>query len=141
MEEQCESFLVYCKEWIKEHIEGYIGQTFYGCDLGITLTEGPNCDGSCTYSRYEAVEYLKEWWWEAADYFEYEKSEFGLESIHNPFDNPECYMVCMLIEGVNDLIAQCEVIDKNWNDKFELTEEIAQQICEEIEDFDIRWTE
>lgn len=134
-----ESFLTYCKEYIKEHIDGYVGSVVYASELGWKLTEGPNTDGSLTYNRYDAMEYLKEWWWEADDYFDYEKSEFGAESIHNPFENPEAYMVSMVIEGVNSLINQCSAIEENWNEKIELTQEIAEQICQEIEELEITW--
>ncbi len=132
-----ETFNEYCKNYIKDHIDGYVGHSVYGCDLGFTITEGPNMDGSLTYSRYDAMEYLKEWWMDAADYFDWEKLNLG--ETRNPFDNPEAYMVCMVIEGVNSLLSQCGVVDVNWNDEFELTEEIAELICKEIDDLKVRW--
>lgn len=85
--ENLEQFTQYCKEFIKDHIDGYTDQMVYGADLGYTITEGINADGSCTYSTYMAKQYLKEWWDDAADYFEYEKDNFGEN--HNPFKNPE----------------------------------------------------
>lgn len=136
-----ETFLTYCREYIKNHIEEFVGQVVYAADLGLELTDAPNIDGSLTYSRYDAMEYLKEWWWEASDYFDYEKLEFGAENIHNPFENPEAYMVCMVIEGVNSLINQCSVIEENWNEQIELTQEISEQICKEIEELEITWVQ
>lgn len=137
-----ENFQNYCRKYVKNHIYGYVGRPYYGSDLGNCLTEGPNMDGSLTMSMHDAMEYLIEWWWECADYFNYEKDNFG-DHIHNPFENPEAYMVCMVINGVDDLLAQCSVIDEHWSDKFELTEELASQICEEIEsnDYKVRWAE
>ena len=95
--ETLESLTEYCKEFIKDHIDGYTDQMVYGADLGYTITEGINADGSCTYSTYKAKQYLKEWWDDAADYFQYEKDNFGENN--NPFENPEAFMVCMVIEG------------------------------------------
>ena len=66
--EKLESFLNYCKNYIIDHIEDWEGQTKYACDLGNYLTEGPNIDGSLTYSTYMAKEYIREWWYEAGEY-------------------------------------------------------------------------
>ncbi len=131
--ETLESLTEYCKEFIKDHIDGYTGQMVYGCDLGYKITDGINADGSCTYSTYMAKQYLKEWWDDAADYFEYEKDNFGEN--HNPFENPEAFMVCMVIEGVNQLLsgyfdARCDM----WNESFELTQDIADDICDYLDD-------
>ena len=121
METNLETLTDYCKNFIADHLENYYNQSIYGCDLGYTITEGINVDGSCTYSTYKAKEYIKFWWDEAADYFQYEKDSFG-ENLHNPFENPESYMVCMVIEGVNSLLSQSSFIDDNWNNEIELTE-------------------
>lgn len=130
--ETLESFTQYCKEFIKDHIDGYTNQMVYGADLGYKITEGINADGSCTYSAYMAKQYLKEWWDDAADYFEYEKDSFGEN--HNPFENPEAFMVCMVIEGVNQLL-MCYFNDHDelYNERFELTQEIADEICDFID--------
>lgn len=137
-EEKYESLTEYCRNWIKDHICDYIGQEEYACDLGYKLTEGPNCDGSCTYSTYKAKMYLKEWWEDAADYWQYEKDNFG-ENSHNPFENPEAYMVCMLIEGVNCLINQVKCIDEQWNDCIEITDELVAKIVAEIDQYEVKF--
>ena len=135
-----ESFLQYCRNYIVDHIDGYVGQTYYGSDFAYVLTEAPNADGSLTYDRYTAFEYLREWLWEADAYWDYCKDNFGIESLHCPFSDAEGYMVCMVIEGVADLLSQCSVIEKHWNDDFKLTAKAAEKICKEIEDLEIRWT-
>lgn len=132
-----DTFLTYCRDYIKGNIHDYVGQVHYGSDLPFVITQGPNADGTLTYSRYEAMEYLREWWWDCADYYDWSMDNFG--SVRNPFDNPEAYMVCMVIEGVNILMSQCPDIDNNWNDDFELTKEIADRICELIDDFEIKF--
>lgn len=130
-------FITYCKQYIYDNIDDYRGQNVYPCDFGFELTEGPNCNGTLTYSREEAKNYLREWWDEASDYFEYEKDNFGTGG-HNPFENPEAYMVCMVIEGVASLISQAinQIEDVDWNDKVELTGDLIEQICEKVNEND-----
>lgn len=130
------NFITYCKQYIFDHIDNYRGQSVYPCDFGFTLTEEPNYDGTLTYSREEAKNYIREWWDEANDYFEYEKFNFG--TVRNPFENPEVYMVCMVIAGVESLISnafdQIEGVD--WNEEIELTGELIEQICEKVNEND-----
>ena len=130
------SFITYCKQYIYDHIDEYRGQMVYPCDLGFTLTEGPNCDGTLTYSREEAKNYLREWWDEADDYFDYAKSNCGM--VQNPFDNPEAYMVCMVIEGVAALISQAfdRIEGVDWNEMVELTGDLIEQITEKVNEND-----
>ncbi len=137
-EEKLLSFTDYCRQHIIDEIDGYEGTTQYACDLGLTLTEAINIDGSATYSNYKAIQYLKEWWNDAADYFQYAKDNFG-EVLQNPFDNPEAYMVCMIIEGVRSILSQCQYIDKHWNERIELTPKVIKKILGEIEGKEVVW--
>lgn len=128
-------FFTYCKDYVLDNLDGYKGQKVYLCDLGSTLTMGPNMDGTLTFSRADALDYLKEWWVDAADYFDYERVEFGRNT--NPFDNPEAYMVCMVIEGVNALISRAieEVgLSYKWNDEVELTADVIDKLKESVRD-------
>jgi hypothetical protein len=130
-----ENFIEYCKDYILSTIEDFEGHNCYGSELGMTLTEEPNCNGTLTFSRSEAKNYLREWWDECGGYWDYEKDNFG-ENIHNPFDNPEAYMVCMVIEGVNAILANEPHIEESWNDELELTEEVIEGIKKYVEEFD-----
>ena len=130
-----ENFKEYCKDYILEHLNDYEGQSVYGSEVGYTITQSPNVDGTLTYSREDAKEYLREWWDECAAYWNYEKVNFG-EHFHNPFDEPEAYMVCMVIEGVNAILANEPHIEESWNDELELTEEVIEDIKEHVEEFD-----
>ena len=128
-----ETLTEYCKEFIKDHIDGWVGNNVYGCDLGYNITESINADGSCTYSTYKAKQYLAEWWDDAADYFKYEQESFG-GNTRNPFEEPEAFMVCMVIEGVNQLLrGYFDAHDELYNESFELTQEIADEICDFID--------
>lgn len=131
-----EQFDVYCKDFIKDNIRDHLGRTVYACEFASEITMDINMDGTATYSTYEAKQYLKEWWDEAADYFRYEKDNFG-ENLHNPFENPEAYMVCMVIKGVDCLMAQVKEIYDAWNDQIYVTHELCDSICEQLEDIEM----
>ena len=134
-----EDFFDYCKEHLLQRLEDYKGTSEYACDLGYTLCERENCDGTLTYSTYEAKQYLKEWWDECGEYLEYENRNFG-ENRYNPFENPEAFMVCMVIEGVNSILSQCESINEAWCDNIELSGEFLEKLCKEIEEVtEIKW--
>lgn len=130
------SFSEFCKEYLFEQLDEYVGTTEYACDLAYKLCEGCNIDGSLTYCRQTAIEYLCEWYYDAADYSEYEQMNFGERS--NPFESPEAYMVKMVICGINCLLSRCEVIDESWNDELELTPEVIEAIKEQCPD-DVEW--
>ena len=136
MTKELMNFDDYCKNYIIENLEDYIGTVCYMCELGYTITEGINANRTATYSTHEAMQYIQKWWYEASAYWNYEKFEFG-ENMHNPFENVEAYMVCMIIYGVSSLLGQCEVVDDNWNDEKEITEEMVKAILKEIEDKEV----
>lgn len=131
-------FIDYCKEHIEDKIYEYVGSTHYGADFAFTITEEENVNGTLTFSTYKAKETLKEWWDDCAAYWDYEKDNFG-EHAHNPFDRPEAYMVCMVIEGCASLLGQTEALQEVWDEKFELTEELADKIVEQVKEIDSIW--
>ena len=132
--EDKESFFEYCKQYVIDHLDNWEGKKEYGCDLASCLTEGMNADGTFTYSTAKAKQYIQEWWDDAADYSDYEEWNFGRRS--NPFENPEAFLVRMVIEGVQALLSKCEIIDQYWNDEIELTAENIQTIKEQLEEID-----
>lgn len=130
-----ETYTEYCKNYIKENIYNHEGANVYACDLGDTLTEGINIDGSATYSTYEAKEYIKAWFDDAAMVHDYMQFNFG-EIFINPFEEPERFHCFMIIEGVNCLLSQCETIDSAWNEEIELTPETIEKILLEVDEID-----
>lgn len=128
----------YVKDFIKDELQNNSGRTVYGCDLGYAITEGINVDGSATYSTEKAKQYIKHWWDEAAEVYEYQKENYG-ECLQNPFEEPEKFHVCMIIEGVNSLFGQCDTVEKFWNDEFELTQEVINKIIEEVDEKEIKF--
>ena len=127
-----ESYTEYCKKHIETEIHNYEAQTYYTCDLATYLTERINANGSATFSTYLAKEYIKEWWNDASDYYQYEVDNFG-ENIHNPFERPEAFHVCMIVQGVQQLLSEVSIIQDNWNDRIELTKKVIEQILSEVE--------
>ena len=125
------SYTEYCRNTITDALDSFEDQMIYGAELGYTLTEAMNVDGSCTYSRRLALDYIAEWFDEAAEYWEYEEYNFGEHRI-NPFGDPEGYMVGMVIAGVESILSQCATVDENWNNHIELTEEVIEKIEEEV---------
>lgn len=49
-----ETFEEYCKDFIVDNLDAYVGTDVYGCDLSSTLTEEINVNGSATFSRQKA---------------------------------------------------------------------------------------
>lgn len=124
-------FIPFCKQQILDEIDNYEGESKYGCDLGYELTQGMNCDGTFTYSTAQAIEYIKEWWDDCAEFSDYEQFHFGQRS--NPFDNPEAFTVRMVVEGVAGLMGKLPIIGENWDDELELTPEVIQTIKDQLE--------
>lgn len=79
------------------------------------------------------MEYIKEWFDEAAEVYQYQLDNYG-QVLQNPFENPEAWMVCMIIEGVNNILGQCDVVEEFWNDEIELTDEIIQKIIAYVQE-------
>jgi hypothetical protein len=106
------------------------GETVYACDLAYTVFEGANVDGSYTYSTYEAVKWIKKYFDSLGEIVE-EMQGQGLNA-PNPFDEPEKFQVCVLLEGAQYLLSKCETVDKNWNEEIELTPKTIRKICREL---------
>lgn len=110
------------KEWLYEKIDtalfDYMGTSVYGSELAYKLFEGENVDGSVTYNTYEAKEFIKEYWDDAGEIAEYLKENLGMTV--NPFDEPEKFHVCMLLEGASEILAESGFVNEHWNDEMEI---------------------
>ena len=106
------------------------GETVYACDLAYTVFESANVDGSYTDSTYEAVKWIKKYFDSLGEIVE-EMQGQGLNA-PNPFDEPEKFQVCVLLEGAQYLLSKCETVDENWNEEIELTPKTIRKICREL---------
>ena len=131
MENQLKQFNAYINDFINDRLSDYEGVDLYACDLAYTLTEGINMDGTATYSTYLAKEYIKLWFDEASEYYEYEISNFG-KNLYNPFKSPDAFMVCMIIQGVTERLNECNFLTENWNEKILLTNKVINTIKNEL---------
>jgi len=135
VKEVFEDYLTYCKDYTIDGLMdklGYIEQV-YMCDLANDLTMSINIGGSATYSSYKAQQYLKKWWNEASKVYMYQKDNFG-DVLHNPFENPEAFHVCMIIHGVENILSQCPTIARYYNEQRALTDALIDKIIQEIKE-------
>ena len=128
-------FVKYCKDYILDHIDNYEGQTHYACDFCFEITNETNANCSLTFNKEEALRYLQEWFDDAVRYWDYEKENFG-HNTYSPYDDPEAYMVCMVIEGCSAILSQVPCIDKNWNDEIVINTAVITEIKDFVNGFD-----
>lgn len=132
-------FVDYCKSHIADKIRDFVSRRQYcGADFAYELTQEENVNGTLTFSRDAAVSQLCKWWYDCAEYWKYEADNFG-EHGHNPFDEPEAYMVCMVVEGCASLLGQTDALQEVWNEGFDLTDELADKIIEQVNNINEIW--
>lgn len=131
--ERKKNYVNYCKAHAIQALEEMKewDRSVYACDLGYELTQEINVNGTATFSTHAAKEYIRFWWDEAGDVIEYQKFNYG-QILHNPFEEPEAFHVCMIIEGVNTLLARCPFIDEHWNDEITLDRKTINRLIREI---------
>ena len=105
----------------------------YGCDLGYEIFSDANYNGSYTCSTHDAIEWIGKHFQELGEVVEEIEFSLGKENICNPFLEPEKFMVICMLELSATYIAQCKIIDENWNNSLELTAETIKQITKELE--------
>lgn len=72
-----EKYVDYVKNFIKNNLPKLENETVYACDLGYYITKCINVKGYTTYNKQEAMNYIYEWFDEAAEVYEYEMKNFG----------------------------------------------------------------
>ena len=127
------------KNWMLEAIKDELdnldeGREIIGAEFAYELFESYNIDGSYTYSTYEAKEWIKEYFDELGEIVEEIQDNLGAECVPNVFDNPEAFMVAVILEYTSGLLAQCEIIEDNWNDGIIITNEVVNKIKKELDE-------
>lgn len=129
-------FRDFCIQQIKDNIFAYIDCDV--CDnLGYELTSYMNANGTFTYSTFIAKKYLQIWDKEAGCFFEYANENICGSSPLNPFEEPETFITCMVVEGVRDIIDSI-VYDLDFQES-NLTKEMADEIFKVLDDYTISW--
>lgn len=128
------------REFIIDRLEEREGNEYYLCDIGMTLTESENADGSWYYSTYEAKQEVIENWDLCGEFYEYYKNNFGdTEGLQNPFDDVEKFHCQMMIFAVENSFNYAVNHSKNysdyetWNEQIEITEDFINEIKEALE--------
>lgn len=123
------------KEFIVNKLGDYEGSEYYLCDLGMTLSDGENADGSWYCSTYQAKQEVIENWDLCGEFYNYYKDNFGdTEGLENPFDDVEKFHCQMMIFAVSNsfcwAVSQIENYSSHdiWNDKIEITEDFIVEI-------------
>lgn len=116
----------------------YEDTTEYGCDLAYTLFEGENIDGSFTYNAHEAKEWIKDNYDDISEVYEELIANFGTDYLKdfNMFDNPEKFMVLIILEAANYILGRCPLIEEFWNDQLTLTKENIKTLEKQLNDLD-----
>lgn len=132
------------KEFVKgkiidklEDLKGFEEQ-HYMCDLSYTLFESENVNGAYFCSNYTAKEWVNknfEYIGEIAEEIKFQfDSDYANKILLDIFDNPDRLIVVIVLEVASYLISRCETADKYWNENITLTDEILNNLIEEIEE-------
>ena len=132
------------KEFVKGEIierladlKGY-EENQYICDLGYTLFESENVNGAYFCNNYTAKEWVNknfEHIGEIAEEIKFQfDSDYANKILLDIFDNPDRLIVVIVLEVASYLISKCETAEKYWDHKTNLTDEILNNLIEEIEE-------
>lgn len=114
-------------DYIQDKLPDYEGSENYGCDFAGVLTEVPNVNGCYIVGSKTSWEFITEHINDARDEYDYQVSNFG-KPLHNPFEDPEGFVVCMLIDVVKQIMSEVSVVDEHWDDCWELTADDIKEI-------------
>lgn len=113
-----------------DKLEDYRDTEHYACELAYDLLEGYNIDGSITYNKYEAIQWISNNFGDLEEIVD-ELQARGL-SIPDVFDNPELFMVVIYLEVANYVMDKCKFINDNWNDTFTLNDKNIYTITKQL---------
>lgn len=130
MENNVTNYVIDC---IVDRIDDWEDITVYPCDFGWQLFEQENSNGSATFNAEEAKEWIKQYFDTLGGVAENIIFGIGADFLANPFVEPEKFMVQIMLEVSSMLVGQCEIMDQNWNDELELTEEVIKTFKSQLE--------
>lgn len=128
----------YIKDYIIDRLDDLQGRSIYLCDFARYLYESDNINGSITYNRAEALEFIKEHEDEYRNVIKYwafhSGAEFSNEIALAFFDNPEkahCFLVFCYVDAILNLWLGKR---DDWNEEKEITPEFIQEIKKNLDD-------
>lgn len=130
--EKYENWKDLVKDLIIDRLENYKNDKVYLCDLAYTLFESENIDGSFTYSYYWSKELIKKYWNEFSEIYENYIWNVGKENSVNCLEEPERFVVIMLLEQAQNLLSNYDndFINDNWNEEIKLNNSNIKKIIE-----------
>ena len=127
-----EKYVDYVKNFIKDNLYRLENKSIYGGNISFFITEIVDLEETATFDKLQAMQYIKEWFFVAAEIYNYEIQTYKEIRVH-PFKNPEKYMVLMLVEGVAKIIDNCKFIKECWNEEIVLTTDVIDSILAEVD--------
>lgn len=122
----------FVKNIVIEELYNYKDISFYGCDLGYGLLEGYNIDGVYFYNNNEAIDFISKHFRDFGEIVEEIKFQLGRDNIPNVFEYPDRFCVVCFLEVAGYILGQCKYVEDNWNNSFEITEEVIKTIESEL---------
>lgn len=110
----------------------------YACDLAYKLFENENIDGSFFYDTVKAKKWLSEHFDDLSEIIEELQFQFDKDFCNKImldfFNNPDCFIVVVVLEVASYLLGQFKYIDENWDDKITLTNDVIDIICQQLDE-------
>lgn len=116
---------------IKDHLDEAEGRKVTGADLATSLFESENVDGSCTYSRYNAIQWISYFFNDIGDFFD--GNSEAKDICGDPFENPEAFMVCVVIEKAESILGRQDSVLAFWDKEKALTHKLISAIKNDID--------
>ena len=132
MENNVTNYVIDC---IIDRIDDWEDMTVYPCDFGWELFENENASGSATYDAEEAKNWIKQYFDTIGGVAESIIFGIGADFLANPFVEPEKFMVQIMLEVSSMLVGQCEIMEQNWNNELELSEDVIATFKAQLESF------
>ena len=112
--------------------------SIYVCDLASELFENENIDGKFFYDTVKAKKWLSEHFDDLSEIIEELQSQFDDDFCNKImldfFNNPDCFIVVIVLEVASYLLGQCKYINENWEDEIILTNDVIDTICQQLDE-------
>lgn len=110
----------------------------YACDLAYKLFESENTDGVYFCDNWRAKHWLSEHFNDLSEIIEELQSQFDKDFCNKImldfFNNPDCFIVVIVLEVASYLLGQCKYINENWDDEIILTNDVIDTICFQLDE-------
>jgi hypothetical protein len=130
--EKLETLLEYSVDYIVNRLQDFNGESFPDVyELSNELTMHDNMSGSFTYSRYNAQQYIKEWFNELGDILEHYESQMGEPLKVNPFTDSEKFHAIVVMLKIEMLLSGLKCL--NVDGDIVLNDQTIKAITDELE--------